>query len=701
LQTAVEKMFKGKWNLGSGSPGEALHGIYNRFGFRYLTDVRQNIIIHPGLARSEQVWSSRSESGDAPFDFRFRDGRTAVDTSQLYTGRDYRDLAGNVGTEFLPNMVGRHPCLPSLAVGLRFLTENGIGGAKVSFPDAPFAAWMVDPGGAMKPDLAKDIQAQLNNLYRSYATELLASLRKTDAGFSRYWIERFIAIQLAAARDLAVKRYFHRALVFYNDLVDMVDVEGHFAPEYGGSGAISQMEKLFSDAPTKERIEEFSALLNRYLERQRLPIVLEIEQAAVLRAAGLVKSADFLWRRIIDQYRLFTLPMIELSVDYVRSVGFDPSQNLTVAEREISDYLAAITSAAGDVLEDRGYVTDAIRKRDDDDRATRAIADVMAEYADVDSADRGGQKRLDTSISAIQGMKRSVQVWIEEKILFRKVASHYLFRCFRGEYTVAPVRISPARYTSADGFVADLDEILTADLPERLLEWAALPPEKAAAVAEAGRANFILGWYWLDQGRFAEARSAFAAAARAYSAESRKAEDVDSLVARRNAMMMLLALASVTRTPPGMNAVKTDFLDGLSGQALMWERTWYARGHNGRHAARERVTINTLLPFIRQQMRQQMRQESNSLVDLHARYFFVDYRFRFGAVPDNLFADALAMKLFEKCPRHPDGKPNTAITPDDRDKYESSSRALTFREFVELCYPLVLEIDKDVLGLGR
>jgi hypothetical protein len=325
------------------------------------------------------------------------------------------------------------------------------------------------------------------------------------------------------------------------------------------------------------------------------------------------------------------------------------------------------------------------------------MADVMAEHADGDRAVRDSQKRLDADISAIQGMKRSVQVWIEEKILFRKVAPHYLFRCFRGDYTVAPVRICPARYTSADGFVADLDEILTADLPERLLEWAALPPEKAAAVAEAGRANFILGWYWLDQGRFAEARSAFAAAARAYSAESRKAEDMDSLVARRNAMMMLLALASVTRTPPGMNAVKTDFLDGLSGQALMWERTWYARGHNGRHAARERVTINTLLPFIRQQMRQ----ESNSLVDLHARYFFVDYRFRFGAVPDNLFADALAMKLFEKCPRHPDGKPNTAITPDDRDKYESSSRALTFREFVELCYPLVLEIDKDVLGLGR
>ncbi len=703
-EVATELLREKGWKESSSMPGDDLRARYSLFGFRYLTDARRNLVTHPVLTMSlaPSAEEKSAVERNLPFDFRLQDGKKAVDTTQLYTTHDYDELTRNIATEFLPNMIARHPCLPSLGIVLRFLAKTDVDKVTVSFPTAPFPEWMADED--------KEVQGQLNRLFIEYARALLPAASENAAASSKRnrseSLRYFIAMQLQAARDLAVKKYFHQSLVFYNDLVDMAellendtldDQARELVREGYDRGALRQMEDLFLKAPTKERIDSFARLLNHRLRSQRLPILLEIEQAAVLRAAGLEKSADFLWRRIVDQYRLYTLPLIELSVDYARSLGFDPSAGLEASEREIAGYLDAIKAAAGSVLEDREYVTEAVRAGKDDPRAATAVADLISVLGEDGRAKQVDTLRLDNKIAALQSMSRSAPVWAEEKILFRKKAKNYLYRGSRSDYTLAPVRICPAAYSSEDGFFVDFEDILPDDLSRQLSAWAALPAEQAAQDPSAGNFNFILGWYWLDNGNFAEAKSAFAAAARAFLAASHKGDDLPSLVARRNALMMLLALASVTQTPPGVTTVTTDFLDGLTGQALIWERTWYAKGHNGGHAARERGIVNTLLPFIRDAMQR----DSTALSDRHSRYFFTDYRFRFGAVPDNLLADAIVMKLFEKFPRHPDGRPNPAVKPEDREKPGSNNREITFGEFIRLCYPLVLTVDKDIMNLGK
>lgn len=681
-------------------PGDDLRARYDVFGFRYLKDNRDNIVTHPALSIQDDNSLTAVTPNAAPFAFRLKDGRRAVDDSQIYTNKDYVDLADNIAIEFLPNMLARHPCLPSLGLALRFLDLSSKRQAVVAIPPEPFSAWMANEKA--------DIQEVLNRLYKLYAGAVVDSCKYGK-------VKRlFVAMQLAAARDLAVKKYFHQSLVFYNDLVaiaDLCEPETPLPGEERRRMDLANQEGLFDSVPNKERLEAFAVDLSSHLHAQRLPMLLEIEQAAVLRAAGLEKSADFLWRRIVDQYQLYTLPMIELSVDYAKSLGFDPSPRLEKIERDIAGDLGTISSAAADLLDSRAYISDAIREGKDDARAFAAIAELRARLGEDAMAKEKEAKqkedvRLDDSIAVIQGMSRSVQAWVDEKLLFKKWAKNHLYRGVRTQatesaefvdYTLAPIRVCPAEYSVDEGFFIDFDKVLPEGLSSELKAWAALPAEQCAAAPEAGRMNFILGWYWLDRGGFVEARTAFAAAARSYMAVSRKGEDIASLKARRNAIMMLLALASVTQTPPGVTAVSADFLDGLSGQAVMWQRMWFSKGYDLGHAARETRTVFSLLPFIRAAMSQ----GDGSFGQQQGRYYFVDYRFRFGAIPDNLFADAIAMRLSDNCPRFPDGRPMPPAEKKDPNTSPPPGITLSDAKFVSLCYSLVLSIDKDIMKLGK
>lgn len=664
-------------------PGDDLRERYAHYGFRYLKDERGNIVTHPGL-------SGEGVNADTLFDFRLKDGRKLGDTTQVYKIQDYKDLTNNIAVEFLPNMVARHPCLPTLGLALRFLEESEAKKAVVAIPPKPFSAWMIDG--------REEIQETLNKLYGMYAGLVVDAYKYGRVN------RAFVAMQLAAARDLAVKKYYHQSLVFYSDLVMLADLCESEQTQGESVQRRERLTELFGSVPNKERLEAFAGHLVYYLQSQRLPILLEVEQTAVLRAAGLGKSADFLSRRIVDQYQLYTLPMIELSVEYAKSLGFDPSERLDKVEQGIAEDLNAIATAAGDLLESRAYIEEAVRVGKDDAKAREACAGLLVQLGDDDEKNKDAVQ-LDDRIAAIQGMSRSVQAWVEEKLLLKKWARNHLYRGTPGqstestEYTLAPIKVCPAQYSEKDGFYPDFETVLPDDLAAQLEAWASLPVERRVATPEAGRMNFILAWYWLDRGGYSEARTAFAAAARSYMAVSRKGDDIGSLTARRNSIMMLLALASVTQSPPGVSAVSADCLEGLSVQAVMWERTWYSKGYELSHAARERRTIDSLLPFIRNVIN--MRRRDNSLGQQQPRYFFVDYRFRFGAIPDNLLADAIAMRLYQQCPRFPDGRPKPPVEKKDPNEPPPPNEALPEPKFMSLCYPLVLAIDKDVMKLGN
>ena len=78
-----------------------------------------------------------------------------------------------------------------------------------------------------------------------------------------------------------------------------------------------------------------------------------------------------------------------------------------------------------------------------------------------------------------------------------------------------------------------------------------------------------------------------------------------------------------------------DFGSLLEGQLRSWEKRWFAQGHYGPHASQQRLELLSRAARVQQQLAGMSRDWRRN------RYFFPDYSFEFGAVPDFLVAKLL------------------------------------------------------------
>jgi len=368
------------------------------------------------------------------------------------------------------------------------------------------------------------------------------------------------------------------------------------------------------------------------------------------------------------------------------------------ARRDIERYVMAIERVAGT----ERSLPDPTVARDDDARATAILAELeqmlaaeSGEPADPEgkaesdeaAAAAGGRKSLDATLAKLLGLERSLPVWLREKQLLGQGATGYLFRTRHPILSAA--RVAPASgYDAAAGFIIDVAGLFDPAVGERLTAVAS-----GQAVDDAGPALFLLGWYWLDQGEFSRAKAEFTAAAEAYGTRAGGGSPA-ALVARRNALMMLVAAAAITEAPAGVDASKTDVLDGLAVQARGWQRMWYANGLSAAHAEKQERIIVAFMNRIRQRA-------GVARTAARSRYFFVDYRFRFGAIPDIVLADAISMRLFETVPRGEDKRPieDGQAEAGSNPAMVSGGEQLDFPGFLTAVYPPPKEIDEEILGL--
>jgi hypothetical protein len=387
--------------------------------------------------------------------------------------------------------------------------------------------------------------------------------------------------------------------------------------------------------------------------------------------------------------------MIRHLVEYGESYGFAKPPQVEQARRSLDEFVEEIERGLETVLRERdtkGGEEKRSTESRDDERGDALLAQLRGLLSGDRAAKRSNnaEKGVDATIDEFLQLDTSFDVWLEFKALLAERAPDALQRTRRG--VISPWRSAPAlSYGDDQGFLRDARALLreeTTSKSRALLKFGVKPDR------ESGHAHFLAGWYLVDEGRSVAARPYFINAAESFLRQCRDGDDTDSLLARRNAMIMLVAAASVVDTPPGIDAFRADFLAGLRVQATIWKRRAYAKGMASFHVDAELAGIATEINRISSALRQMAAKRAG-------RYYFVDYRYRFGAVPDVLVADAIQYGLHEDLPRDGDGMPIKELKQggEGAAPVTQTKSTLNFEDFVSRCYlpPYRIELDAQWL----
>jgi hypothetical protein len=175
-----------------------------------------------------------------------------------------------------------------------------------------------------------------------------------------------------------------------------------------------------------------------------------------------------------------------------------------------------------------------------------------------------------------------------------------------------------------------------------------------------GSGHLLLAAHWLELDRPELTRTAFVAGAeellervKAIDVESIRGEEdgrreqfAEALVGQFNAYRLLLAASLITASPPGAHVDSRDsILPQLEVLLLAWKQAWLKGGlpQKPADAAIARLTRDS------ETQRRRMRERANAdrIAVGNNRYFFFDYRFRTGDVPEIVVAKAVADELVE------------------------------------------------------
>jgi hypothetical protein len=382
---------------------------------------------------------------------------------------------------------------------------------------------------------------------------------------------------------------------------------------------------FFQSVPNAESLQKFAAQLAEYVVSQEKNMVVRMEMAAVLRAAGLVPSAEFLERGLVDRFELSTLPVIESSIEYANSHGYKEPPLIDTVRQRIDAHLALL--AKGPRHDALRHVREAFASKDFSDAAERQRRAIESQIDSL-SPEKPPEatEAIRQEVLKLEALPRSLADWLAEKKLFLEKRPQHLVRSL---VFPPPGAVCPCvAYDAATGFDKDIASLLERVDAAAMAEWAKLDAAKSKIHPDSGRFQFLLGWYWLERKNPTHARNAFLAAARAYAVAAGKNDSVESLVAGRNAVVLLIAAAGITELPPGVTVAQDQSLNELVVRMLDWKRKWVALSLPAEQADAEFGAVKATIDMVRIVGR------STGLSRTKPRYFFFDYRFAYGAIPD-------------------------------------------------------------------
>jgi hypothetical protein len=464
----------------------------------------------------------------------------------------------------------------------------------------PAMAKAAEEAAAATPPLTKLIRKECERAGIDPATVLKCAGDLAQKMTEPQARERLLAIYVVQALKDADDGNLHRAHVLLTDVLTEMN-EGQ---TQGMRSSLAGLRRFFSEVPDEKRLQDFARQLDRYVRLQEENFLLYGEHAAILHAGGFTPAATFTREKLLTQFDLITRPLIDLAIARGESYAFRQPDQLRETRRRLAAHAEALR-ATGPAQRDDSFRTQA----------------------------------------ALKPEPRSIAEWMEAL----------------GPHAELLAAATPTAYDveQKDLIAPELWAVLRdRQRLDVMADWSAGKP--AAAVIADGSGAVLLAAQWLEQGRPELARTALVAGAEALLESSktidagpsrgqddgRREQVAAALVGQLNAYRLLMAASLITTSPPGAHVdVRDSYLPQLEVLLLAWKQAWLKCGlpQKPADAAIARFARNS------EEQRRGLREQSGpgQMGIGPKRYYFFDYRFRTGDVPEVVVAQASADELVE------------------------------------------------------
>jgi hypothetical protein len=686
VKAELEKL---NWPASYGSPREALLKLKSQFGVRYLHDPRGNTALNseieaPYLGTGSNLYQL------PPFLLVTASGER-VPARQTYSFAEYQQIWWNRYLEHMRKLVALHPCYATAKNADSQLSEPLV------HPSARPASWvqfddadqvkshqaytagykqLLDEirageffqftrfgqvGDERQTVLVSNLHNHLVAAYRtlSHSGALIRRLRAevmvlrdgaqragvlaliTEGKLGDYYEARFrnasdrLAGVLAelrtveedyrkanvllnatdwdSARRFAKKGRWHAASVRYNDLLE--------------SAQVTELNTgLLEGVATTRAAEDFLRSLREFIKNETIAGTLEAELGGLYAATPLKPSAYFLWAEIVSQHELLMVPLINACRKYMVAYGLRLTDDVDALLNEYQTLVDACRAQLERLTYKVDWVGDAIAPGSDDakvDAATQAFK------AALDNGDKEPPSDITT---------QRFREWLSEDISFATwsrvknlaLSSKHRTALLTSTFTGIPLAaFAPKRYDKADGFMLDFGDLFDKKQLDDCLEWCKSKGEAQISDAQKLTNCVLLAWYWADRGRLSEYRAALRAggAAGFNAAASEKNIEV-SLGHRRNAISCVAASFAGLNPPAGVSVIRGGVTDAIHPMLMLLEREWFSLGLDAGHIGREVLQLNADIDSLSSRHASGVDRRRN-------RWFFPDYIYQYGCVPDS------------------------------------------------------------------
>lgn len=480
----------------------------------------------------------------------------------------------------------------SLVSSSRWPLTDGAGTASV--PSA--VAKAAEEAAASTPPLTRLVRKECERAGIDPATVLKCAIDLKQKLPVQQAREILLAIYVIQAMKDADDGNLHRAHVLMTDVLTEMN-EGQ---SEGMTASIAGLRRFFLEVPDAKRLQDFARQLDRYVRLQEENILLYGEHAAILQAGGFTAAADFTREKLLTQFDLVTLPLIDLAIARGESYAFRQPDQLRETRRRLGAHADALRATRPP-------------KRDDAFRTKAALNTAPRSIAELMEAIGAHADFLGSACPAAYDQDK------------KEFSTPELWKILRDQKRL-----------------------------DATAEWCSGKP--AAAIIADGTGHLILAAHWLEQGRPELARTAFVAGSEQLleritaidrgSAGSDQDAPREALVSQLNAYRLLMAASLITASPPGAHVDARDsYLPQLEVLLLAWKQAWLKCGLPQKPA--EAAIAGFSRNAEEQRRRMHERSGADRIAMRNGRYFFFDYRFRTGDVPEIVVAKASSDELVE------------------------------------------------------
>jgi hypothetical protein len=453
-----------------------------------------------------------------------------------------------------------------------------------------------------------------------------------------------LAVHLEDTRHSFRNRFYHRAIVKYNDLLRQLTSSEQRSP----------FSDLGAKVPDTASVQRFLQRIELAVSGAQLVVTVQLELAATLEAAGFRDSARFIRQRIVNDHAFYLTPLLAESRSYVASYGLRLSDR---AESTISAMTRAADVAGIGLGRDQRLDEWRDVPRDTTTAANKTFMSVVERVSALLNAVEGSL--ADENTAGVDGsVERELAVLLDEGARPQDAPSLNSWLRLRQALVIRPLMLfhlsdpstsslirqaTPARYVArpdrgnvdedaADGFIQSVLAIVRDTDVDALAAWCTQPAEVAMKDENAAANILLIAWYWLDHGDKIRAKDALLSLVEQGRARAETAAEgsVEKFVAELDTSNAMAASSGIVANLPGISALRVDFSSAMVPLLMEWSRRWLAAGHYGPHAESAIAAIKSQLV---QNATQALVAESSWQ---SRRYYFADYRNTFGSIPDSL-----------------------------------------------------------------